>query len=58
MEQELTLQDKALILFKRGLIMQHDFNNEERINSRWNIHLNVRQLVKEEVFARRHSPLD
>ena len=55
--EELTHQEKALTMFKEGLIMQHDFENIERVEARWIIHNTVRQLTKEEILANRAAVL-
>ena len=55
-KKELTMQEKALTMVKIGLIMQRDFNNEKRIDERWEIFQNTKQLTTEEVLNKRNAP--
>ena len=57
MTEELTMQEKALTMFKIGLIMQHDFDNPKRIDERWKIHQTVRQMSKDDVVERQRRPV-
>ena len=50
--KKLTLEDKSKILFGRGFIQRHQWNNEEIVERRWTLYKTVPQLTRYDLGAR------